>query len=433
VPSTTEPEQWLEAELPNLLAVIDHAGRHGPRPVAWYMVSALFSHFWTHLPRKTWQAVGRTALDAAEAEKDLSGQAAMHFSLAAARWDRGHVRQAMEHATRALDISRGIGWGAGEAAALGLRGFAHWSMARLDSARDDFIVGLRLFRETGPRDYEAFGLTGLGMTCRDLGRLCEAAGHLERAVSLSARLSRWNSSSAVQILGRVYWELGRFADALDLLGPAVAPKEGTGHRDGRAMMLDTVARISLDLDRHEEGLEQAERALALVKDTNRYWIQASILNAVAAAHRKLAHPDRALQADDQALALARKVMSKRAEADTLLSLSVTYHLMGRPHEAHARATQALHLARAHSFRVTEGQALTALFETARATNIELAHEALTIHRETGHRPGEARTLLALARAGHRTESITPELLSRQARDIFADIGAPEQGYENSVR
>ncbi|MFF9497865.1 AfsR/SARP family transcriptional regulator [Streptomyces flaveolus] len=431
VPSATEPEQWLEAELPNLLAVIDHADRHGPRPVAWYMVSALFSHFWTHLPRKTWQAVGRTALDAAEAEKDLSGQAAMHFSLAAARWDRGHVRQAMEHATRALDISRGIGWGAGEAAALGLRGFAHWSMARLDSARDDFIVGLRLFRETGPRDYEAFGLTGLGMACRDLGRLREAAGHLERAVRLSARLSRWNSSSAVQILGRVYWELGRFADALDLLGPAVAPNEGTGHRDGRAMMLDTVARISLDLDRHEEGLEQAERALALVKDTNRYWIQASILNAVAAAHRKLAHPDWALQADEQALTLARKVMSKRAEADTLLSLSVTYDHMGRPREARARAAQALHLARAHSFRVTEGQALTALFETARTTNIELAQEALTIHRETGHRPGEARTLLALARAGHRTESTTPGLLSRQARDIFADIGVPEQECQNS--
>ncbi|MEU6106761.1 tetratricopeptide repeat protein, partial [Streptomyces flaveolus] len=280
-------------------------------------------------------------------------------------------------------------------------------------------------------DYEAFGLTGLGMTCRDLGRLREAAGHLERAVRLGARLSRWNSSSAVQILGSVYWELGRFTDALDLLGPAVARDEEAGHRDGRAMMLDTVAKISLCLGRHEEGLEHAERALALVRDTKRYWIQASILNAVAAAHRKLAHPDQALQADEQALALARKVMSKRAETDTLLSLSITYHQVGRPQEARSRAAQALHLARAHSFRVAEGQALTALFETAPATDVELAQEALAIHRETGHRPGEARTLLALARAGHRTESTSPGLLSRQARDIFADIGMSEQEYQNS--
>ncbi|GGQ08268.1 SARP family transcriptional regulator [Streptomyces griseomycini] len=433
VPSATGSEQWLEAELPNLLAVIDHAGRHGPRPVTWYMVSALFSHFWTHLPRRTWQAVGRTALDAAEAEKDPFGQAAMHFSLAAARWDRGHVRRAMEHATRALDISRELDWVAGEAAALGLRGFAHWSTARLDRARDDFTAGLRVFRETGPRDYEGFGLTGLGMTCRDLGRLHEAAGHLERAVRLSARLSRWNGTSAVQILGGVYWELGRFADALDLLGPAVARDEAAGHRDGRAMMLGTVARISLDLGRPEEGLEQAERALTLVRDTKRYWIQAGILNAVAAAHRKLARPDRALRADEQALALAREVMSRRAEADTLLSLGLTCHHLGRHHEARARAAQALHLARAHSFRVAEGQALTTLFETAHAPDVRLAREALAVHRGTGHRPGEARTLLALARFHRRTGSATAERLGRRARDILADLGVPEQEYQNPDR
>ncbi|CAL9524153.1 hypothetical protein SUDANB176_03912 [Streptomyces sp. enrichment culture] len=345
MPSTTDPEQWLEAELPNLLAVIDHAGRHGPRPVAWYVVSALFSHFWTHLPRKTWQAVGRTALDAAETEKDPYGQAAMHFSLAAARWDRGHVRQAMEHATRALDISRDTGWATGEAAAHGLKGFAHWSMAHLDRAHDDFTLGLRIFRETGTRDYEAFGLTGLGMTCRDLGRLREAAGHLEHAVGLSARISRWNSSSAVQILGGVYWELGRFADALALLRPAVARDKAARHRDGRAMMLDTLAKISLDAGRPEEGLEQAARALAMVRDTKRYWIQAGILNTVAAAHRRLARPDRALRADEQALALARRAMFTRGEADTLLSLSLTHHRLGRPDEARARAEQALRPAR----------------------------------------------------------------------------------------
>ncbi|MFJ9657300.1 AfsR/SARP family transcriptional regulator [Streptomyces griseoflavus] len=432
MPSTTEPEQWLEAELSNLLAVIDHADRNGPRPVTWYLASTLFSHFWVHLPRRTWQAVGRTALDAAEAEQDLSGQVAMHFSLAAARWDRGHVRQSMEHATRALDISRGIGWVAGEAAALGLRGFGHWSMALLDRARDDFTVGLRSFRETGPRDYEGFGLTGLGMTCRDLGRLHEAAGHLERAVRLSAGLNRWNSSSALQIPGEVYRELGRFTDALDLIGPAVGREKGASHRDGRAMMLDTVAKISIDLGRPEEGLEQAERALTLVRETKRYWIQASILNAVAAAHRQLARPDRALQADEQALALARKAMFKRAEADTLLSLGVTHHHLGRRPEARTHAEHALHVARAHSFRVVEGQALTALFETAPSPDAERAHEALAILRETGHRPGEARTLLVLARAGRRTGSSNAEQLGRQARDIFADIGVPARQYENPL-
>ncbi|NEB40781.1 tetratricopeptide repeat protein [Streptomyces sp. SID14515] len=428
-PSTDAPEHWLRTELPNLLAVIDHAAHHGPRPVAWYLASTLFGHFWIHLPRKTWQAVAQTALGTAEAEGDLFGQSAMHSSLAGARWDRGHVRQAAEHAARALEIGRDIGWAEGEASGIGLRGMAKWSMAQLDSAHSDFTTGLRIFHETGNHSFDGFGLVGLGMVCRDLGRLPEAAVHLEQAVGLDAELSRWNNSSALQILGVVYWELGRFADGLDLLRPAVASAERVGYRDSRAMMLDALARINLELGHREEGLEQAERALAMVGDAKRHWLQAGILSTVAAAHRDLNHADRALRAGTQALALARETRFKRAEADSLLSLSRTHQHLGRHNEARTHAEQALRLARAHSFRVVEGQALAALSTTAESeeahtTATELARKALAIHRETGHRPGEAHTLMTLARLHRTTDSTTAELMRQQALTILASIGAP---------
>lgn len=429
VPSD-EPGRWLDAERANLLAVIDHAGRHGPRPVAWYLTSTLFSQFWIHVSRKTWLTTVKTVLEAAEAEGDLFGQSATHCSLSAARWDRGHVRQAMEHATRALDISRELGWTAGEASALGLRAFAKWSMARLDSAYDDLTTGLRLFSAVGNPHFEGFGLVGLGMACRDLGRLREAADHLERALGLDAERSRWDNGPAVQVLGGVYWELGRLAEGLDLLGPGVTSDERGGYRDGRAMMLAAAAKIYLELGRHQEGLALAERALAMDRDTKRYWIQPGILNTVAAAHRKLGPPDEALRADRQALALAREAGFSRAEADTLVSLALTHQLLGRLDEARAHAEEALRLARAHSFRVVEGQALTALSETAesgqdRATAVALAEQALTVHRETGHRLGEARTLVALAGLHRSTDTTRAELLGQQALAVFADVGVPE--------
>lgn len=434
LPSDIAARPWLDAERANLLAVINQAAHHGPRPVAWHLTSALFSDFWIHLPRKTWQTTAQTALDAAEAESDLFGQAAMHSSLAAARWDRGHVRQTMEHATRALDISRELGWATGEASGLGLRGMARWSMARLDSAHDDFTAGLRIFRETGHRYFEGFGMIGLGMACRDLGRLHEAADHLERAVSLAAEVSWWDSYSAVQILGGVYWELGRLTDGLDLLGPEVASDKRAGYRNGHAMMFNAIAKINVELGRHGEGLEQAERAFALVQDTKRHWVQSSILNTIAAARRRLSQLDRALQAGEQALALAREARFRRAEADSLVCLSLTHKETGRYNEARAHAEQALALARDHSFRVVEGQALTALCETAEAeeahgTAVELGQEALAVHRETGHRLGEARTLMALARA-HRKPDGGAELMRRQARAIFSDIGVPKTEYED---
>ncbi|WP_203729161.1 hypothetical protein [Streptomyces sp. SID12501] len=107
-------------------------------------------------------------------------------------------------------------------------------------------------------------------------------------------------------------------------------------------------------------------------------------------------------------------------------------------EARTHAEQALALARTHSFRVVKGQSLTALCETAEAeeahgTAVELGQEALAVHRGTGHRLGEARTLTALARVRRRTDGAAAELMRRQAWTIFSDIGVPKTEYENLDR
>ncbi|MFJ7076007.1 AfsR/SARP family transcriptional regulator [Streptomyces sp. NPDC098781] len=415
VPSPAEAARWLQTEQPTLLAVINHAARHGPRPVSWYLASALFGYFWLHLPRATWQATAQTVLEAAVADDDLFGQAAMHHHLGVVRWDRGHVKQAMDHHTRVLEISREIGWAAGEVAALGGMGGVEWTLARLDSAYEHAIAGLRINREAGYDYAETFGLVILGMTCRDLGRLHEAAGHLELAISRNHGVVWWDESLALQILGSVYWELGRLTEGLDALRSQVADDSG-GYRNGRAMMLDAVAKINVELGRHEEALPQAERAFAMVEGSRRPWVQATILNTVAAAHRQLGRADQALRAHGQALALARSARHPRTEADSLLGLSLTHHRAGRHDDARTHAEQALRLARDHSFRVVEGQALTALAATARsqrddATAVGLGEAALAVHRRTGHRLGEARTLLVLG-------------MRQQALDIFADIGVP---------
>ncbi|MFC5851755.1 BTAD domain-containing putative transcriptional regulator [Streptomyces chlorus] len=435
MPSAAEAKQWLEAEQANLLAAVSHAGRHGPRPVAWHLTSALFGYFWLHLPRATWWTTAQTSLDAAVAEGDLFGQAAMHTSLAVTQWDWGHAREATDHNTRVLDISRELDWPTGEAAALGVGGIMEWSMARLDSAYERLTAGLRLTRETRNRSFEAFGLLGLGMVSRDLGRLREAADHLELVIRRNVEIGWWDDSLALQFLGWVYWELGRLADGLDLLGPKVAADGTGGYRNGRAMMFDAVAKINIELGRHDEALAQAERAFAMVKAPGRPWIQSGILNTVAAAHRSLAHFDRSLEADTQALALARKARLKRAEADSILGLSLTHRRLGRHHEARHSAEEALRLARAYGFRVVVGQALTVLCGTAEseseyATAVTLGHEALTTHRETGHRLGEARTLVALARALRKTDGAAAELMRQQALNIFSEVGMPEEGYKD---
>ncbi|MGW1030084.1 BTAD domain-containing putative transcriptional regulator [Streptomyces sp. NPDC002577] len=435
MPSAAGAGQWLEAERANLLAVINHADRHGPRLVARHLISALFGHFWLHLPRATWQAIAQTALAAAVAEGDLPGQAAMHTNLGVIHWDWGQPREATEHHTRVMDISRELDWPMGEAAALGVGGCVEWSMARLGSAYERLTVGVRITRETGNRHLETFGLLGLGLTCRDLGRLREAADHLELVISHNAKTGWWDDSLALQILGGVYWELGRLADGLDVLGPKVAADDRGGYRNGRAMMLDAIAKINIELGRHDEALTQAERAFAMVKAPGRPWIQSGILNTVAAAHRHLARFDRSLQADTQALALAREARFRRAEADSVLGLSLTHQRFGRHEDARRDAEEALRLAREYGFRVVEGQALTVLCRTAEsesayATAVTLGREALAVHRETGHRLGAARTLVALARTLRKTDGAAADLMRQKALDIFSDVGVPAEGHRD---
>ncbi|MFI7007542.1 AfsR/SARP family transcriptional regulator [Streptomyces sp. NPDC050145] len=423
----TDSARWLEEEQGNLPLLIHHAAQHGPRPVAWHLANALFGYFFLRLPRAAWHATAQAALAAATAADDGPGQATLHIHLGVILADRGDLGQALERHSRAHEISREIGWETGEAAAIGGRGQAEWYLARLDSAHENTATALRMSRALANPYLETLGLIVTGLACRDLGRLDEAATHLERAVALSDEIKWWDNTLALQNLGWVYWELGRLTDGFEVVTSA-GPGEETGtRRHVRAAGLDTAARINLTLGRFHEALDQSTRAYAQAQREGRRWQQASILTTMAAAHRELAHLDRSFQLETEALAVARASGHARPEADSLLGLALTLTEMGRLDEARTHADQALTLARARRFRVVEGQALTALCAIAASSDappeaIELGEKALSIHRETGHRPGEARTLCLLADAHEKTDSAAAESMRRQARDILADIG-----------
>ena len=75
------------------------------------------------------------------------------------RWDRGHVREAMEHADTRTGHQPGARLGGrARRRASATEASRCWSMARLHRAYDDFSIGLRIFREAGNRYFEGFGL-----------------------------------------------------------------------------------------------------------------------------------------------------------------------------------------------------------------------------------------------------------------------------------
>ncbi|MFE9477461.1 hypothetical protein ACFYNM_02520 [Streptomyces spororaveus] len=91
------------------------------------------------------------------------------------------------------------------------------------------------------------------------------------------------------------------------------------------------------------------------------------------------------------------------------------------------------------FRVVEGQALTVLCELAgsgraeSAAAVRLGREALAVHRQTGHRLGEARTLAALSRSLRARGDAAAGPTAQEARRILAGVGVPVNSYDDLVR
>ncbi|MDX3232224.1 AfsR/SARP family transcriptional regulator [Streptomyces sp. ME19-01-6] len=393
---------WLEAERANLLAVIERTAHQGPRAVSWHLTDALLGYFWLCLPRGTWQVTARSALDAAVAEGDRRGEAAIYYNIGFALWDLGALGQSAFHHQRAIELHRAIGWSPGEAAALAGLAYVEWEQARLDDALGHFDAALAILRELGQTDAEALALIGVGLVHRDMGRLPEAVSDLETALHIRRKAGVRYEANHLDNLGIAYWEAGRLREGLEVLGEAVAINEAVGYRNGHAVAIQITGRIQLECGRHEEGLEHGERALRLAVDTGNRRIQSDALNTIGEAHRRAGRGERAAESHERALLAARAAQNRRAEADSLLGLAAAYRGLGHAEAALARADEARQLAGRCGFRLVEGQALTELGEIHAAAGryaeaLGCAIEAVAVQRESGHPLGEARALDVIGR------------------------------------
>ncbi|MES4906975.1 MULTISPECIES: BTAD domain-containing putative transcriptional regulator [unclassified Streptomyces] len=405
---------WLEAERANLLAVIERTARQGPRAVSWHLTDALLGYFWLCLPRGTWQVTAQSALDAAVAEGDRRGEAAVYYNIGFALWDLGVLGQSALHHQRAIELHRAIGWPPGEAAALGGLAYVEWEQARLDDALGHFDAALAILRELGQSDAEALALIGVGLVHRDMGRLPEAVSDLETALHIRRKAGVRYEANHLDNLGIAYWEAGRLREGLEVLTEAVAINEAVGYRNGHAVALQITGRIQLECGRHEEGLDHGERALRLAVDTGNRRIQSDALNTIGEAHRRAGRGEQAAQSHERALLAARAAQNRRAEADSLLGLAAAHRALGHAGAALARADEARELARRCGFRLVEGQALTELGEIHLATGryaeaLSRAAEAVAVQREAGHPLGEARALDVIGRVPDAVPGAVPDL------------------------
>jgi DNA-binding SARP family transcriptional activator/uncharacterized protein HemY/DNA-binding XRE family transcriptional regulator len=312
-----DPQEWLEVERPNLLAVASHATRNG-----WpEHVTLLSGILWKYL--------------------DLGGyneDALMLHTHASAFADPGDKTNP-----------------------LALIGLGYWRVGRSREALRYLEEALDGARDSGNRNTESYVLNALGLVCRALGRFADALRYLGQALALARETGDRNSEGLVLVvLGTACRGMGRYADAVRYLEQALVAARETGDRTSEGYVRVNLGDVLSAQGHHEAAVASLEEGLALFAETGTRISEGYALGILGGALRRLGRYDEASARLDEALAVSRETGGRINEAVAYKHLGDVHRELGRYDEAARCLTEALTIARDCADRGVESRVLNSL-------------------------------------------------------------------------
>ncbi|NGO73517.1 ATP-binding protein, partial [Streptomyces boncukensis] len=254
---------WLERELPNLMAVQRCARDAGNHPAVWQLADALWPLFLRRKHYEHWHAAHREGLAAARELGDTAAECRMLTSGGLGELGRGEAARALEMFERAAEVFRSDGDTLGATRTLNYRGLACQALGRAADAAGLFARAAAELPGCG--DPRAAGLARLNLADASLaaGSAGAAAGEAEAARAvLTQEGDRYNAARAALLHGRALLALERLTDAEERLEEALAVLRDAAadYESGRA--LESLAELAERRGLRSVARERYERALA---------------------------------------------------------------------------------------------------------------------------------------------------------------------------
>jgi tetratricopeptide (TPR) repeat protein len=353
--SEDEALEWLDRELPTLLAVVQGAGEAGDPSLAWRIADQLRGYFLIRLDADGWLPSAETGLAAAAAAGDDRVRVAMLINRAQAFGAVGRDEDALSDCLAAQALAIGVGWT--QAAAYGAHqlGWLQFIRGRLGDAELWMLRAMELTEDDRRGHIRAIVVNGLGMIRLHQGEPAEAAELFGSALRLietgrqtSALVIRGNLASAVRQLGHV-------DRAEELLDELLESYRRRSHLRGELSTLDELARLYSRRGDGTTALRTALRAHQLALAVRDRKAQAQTASAVAEAHLALGDPAAAIHWIEECLAIARSTYPY-LEAEALLILAAARDRTGAATAAADAAAQAAAIAAPCGFRLLEATA-----------------------------------------------------------------------------
>jgi DNA-binding SARP family transcriptional activator/tetratricopeptide (TPR) repeat protein len=335
---------WLDAELPNLVAVAAHSAATGRPDHVARLAAALFRYLDTGGHYAEAITIHTHARRAAAEARDRSAEAEALINLAIAEARQCNHQAATRHFEESLTLYREAGDRDGEARALGNLGIACLRQGHYQQATDHLQRALPMFRAGGNRAREASGLDSLGLACLRQGRYQQATAYLQQALDLSREIgSRSSEARALTNLGDVLLRQNRYQQATSYLGQSLAICRDTGDRVGEAYALASLGDLHLRQGRHQRSVSHYQRALSLFREIHDRSGEACALNGLGAALLAAGQPGQARIQHIAAVTLANQTGDIYQQARGHNGLGNAHHTTGNASKARDHWQQALTL------------------------------------------------------------------------------------------
>ncbi|MFJ3038759.1 ATP-binding protein [Streptomyces tendae] len=260
---------WLERELPALMAVLQQASGAGFPTVCWQLADALWPLF---LRRKFYAecaAAHRAGLAAARELGDTVAECRMLTSGGAGEMSAGNPGRALEMFEQAARLFLSADNGLGHARTLNYRGLALQRLGRPREAAEFFRRAAAELPVHGDRRAGGLAALNLAALALDEGRAEEALLHAGAARgTLDEAGDTYNAARAATCMGRAHLALNRLDPAEDLLAAALAALRGVSAYEA-ARALGALAEVSERHGRHGLARDRCRQALDLYASAGR--------------------------------------------------------------------------------------------------------------------------------------------------------------------
>ncbi|NEE07921.1 tetratricopeptide repeat protein [Streptomyces sp. SID7499] len=392
--------QWLEEERANLIALIGRAAATG-HPRAVLDLHEKMGPFLLSRRSYTTDAltVTQLAVDCAREIDHPCCEATALNRLSQILPDCGRVDEAVEAASKSLDISRTHGDRMRQATALTSLGAALQRAERFEEAVKAHTESLTLSRELGDQGCIAKALMGLAGTLHETRRYDEAADVLDESARHFAAMGDWHAEGLqLMRLGDTLFAMKRSTEAVETLRRALVLYQERGDEHHQAIALQHLWSVS-DMSA-QEAVDNYQRLVAICHKVCDRALESVALNALGDRLKQLDRYEEAVDAYREAAAIHEERGEERLLLTVLNNLGIALRTAGRVTEAVEVHEREIELARARGDRHKEAEALEDLATTLRCGSrrleaVEARVRAVGIYREQKDTWCEGRALADL--------------------------------------